>query len=56
MTRTRKPDSDTPASREDRLGAALRANLARRKAQARARAASQEGDETVSDNAPESED
>ncbi len=38
MNKTRKPDGTTPASREDRLGAALRANLARRKAQARGRA------------------
>ncbi|SDE11488.1 hypothetical protein SAMN05421538_10471 [Paracoccus isoporae] len=54
MTRTRKPKTDTTDSREDRLGAALRANLARRKAQARARAERKEG-ETDSDNAPESE-
>ncbi|MBW7923046.1 MAG: hypothetical protein H3C51_13240 [Rubellimicrobium sp.] len=34
----KKPRQDTP-SREERLAQALRANLARRKAQARARAA-----------------
>ena len=38
MSKTRTPDGKTSASREDRLGAALRANLARRKAQARGRA------------------
>ena len=38
MNKSRKPDPDNAASREDRLGAALRANLARRKAQARGRA------------------
>ena len=38
MSKTRTPDGKTSASREDRLGAALRANLARRKAQGRARA------------------
>ncbi len=38
MNKTRNPDGKTSASREDRLGAALRANLARRKAQARGRA------------------
>ncbi|WP_296763674.1 hypothetical protein [Sediminimonas sp.] len=40
---TRKTDGKTPpaagASREDRLKAALKANMARRKAQARARGA-----------------
>ena len=45
MNKSRKPDPDNAASREDRLGAALRANLARRKAQARARAAHRAGDE-----------
>lgn len=34
----RKSDSAKPANRDDRLKAALKANLARRKAQARARA------------------
>ena len=54
MNKTRKPDTDAPASREDRLGAALRANLARRKAQARARADdSQEGSGGDADSAPE---
>lgn len=38
MSKTRTPDGKTSASREDRLGAALRANLARRKAQVRGRA------------------
>ena len=38
MNKSRKSDPKAPASREDRLGAALRANLARRKAQARVRA------------------
>ena len=38
MNKSRKPDPDNAASREDRLGAALRANLARRKAQVRGRA------------------
>ena len=55
MTNTRKPGET--ATREDKLGAALRANLARRKAQARARAHNeqqQEGDRSQ-DNAPESE-
>lgn len=55
MTRTRKPGEN--ASREDKLGAALRANLARRKAQARARADQDEQQEGAAtpDNAPESE-
>ena len=53
MNKTRKPDAEGPASREDRLGAALRANLARRKAQARARADSHEGSGEDADNAPE---
>lgn len=56
MTRTRKPGEQP--SREDKLGAALRANLARRKAQARARAdqddEQQEGAPARND-APESE-
>lgn len=41
MTRTPTPQDRKPQDqdREDRLAAALRANLARRKAQARARAA-----------------
>ncbi|WBU65045.1 hypothetical protein [Paracoccus aerodenitrificans] len=54
MSSKRKTDKVGPASREERLGAALRANLARRKAQARARADSQEG-EATDENAPESE-
>ncbi|MGD9919629.1 MAG: hypothetical protein AB7U46_16610 [Paenirhodobacter sp.] len=41
-TRAKAPSE---ASREERLAAALRANLARRKAQARARAADAGGDE-----------
>ena len=53
MNKSRKPDPDNAASREDRLGAALRANLARRKAQARARADSQEGGGDPADSAPE---
>ena len=53
MSKTRTPDGKTSASREDRLGAALRANLARRKAQARARADSQEGGGDPADSAPE---
>jgi hypothetical protein len=36
----RKSDNAKPANRDDRLKAALKANLARRKAQARARATS----------------
>ena len=52
MNKTRKPDTDAPASRDDRLSAALRANLARRKAQARARADSQEGGGDQADSAP----
>ena len=42
------------ASRDDRLKAALRANLARRKAQARAREAEQ--DQRPDDNGPAAED
>ncbi len=40
MTKTKpgKQTSDAPASREDRLKAALKANMAKRKAQGRARA------------------
>ena len=53
MSKSRTPDGKTSASREDRLGAALRANLARRKAQARARADSQEGSGDDADSAPE---
>ncbi|MFD1797529.1 hypothetical protein ACFSC1_16225 [Paracoccus aurantiacus] len=55
MTSTRKPGE--PATREDRLSAALRANLARRKAQARARAAQGEQQEGAPepDSTPESE-
>ncbi|MBA4490001.1 hypothetical protein [Paracoccus sp. S1E-3] len=57
MNKTRKPDGKTAAGREDRLGAALRANLARRKAQARARADQDEQQEgaPAQDSAPESE-
>ncbi|MDO5642562.1 MAG: hypothetical protein Q4G26_09295 [Paracoccus sp. (in: a-proteobacteria)] len=54
---TRTPKSGEQASREDRLSAALRANLARRKAQARARAATADQPDigTPDDNPPESE-
>ncbi len=46
---TRKQDTKPAASaREDRLKAALKANLARRKAQARAR--TQKGEDPASDN------
>ena len=55
MNKTRTPDGKTSASREDRLGAALRANLARRKAQARARSDNQEGSGEAEQDAPESE-
>ena len=59
MNKTRTPDGKTSASREDRLGAALRANLARRKAQARGRAeqAEQQHEQDAPDDgkAPESE-
>ena len=56
MTKPRKPTDDAAASRrEERLRAALRANLARRKEQARARAGQQEGGGEAEDNAPESE-
>ena len=59
MNKTRTPDGKTSASREDRLGAALRANLARRKAQARGRAEQaelqQEQDAPDSGKASESE-
>ena len=45
---------DKPAaSRDDRLKAALKANMARRKAQARARAAA--GNETGAEEAPKGE-
>lgn len=54
MNTTRKPEKNRPDSREDRLGKALRANLARRKAQARARADSDKGGQAEND-APESE-
>jgi hypothetical protein len=55
MKQTRKPGEQ--ASRDDKLGAALRANLARRKAQARARADQDEQQEGAPkpDSAPESE-
>jgi hypothetical protein len=42
----RKNDKQKPESREDRLRAALRANLQRRKAQARARADLAERDDS----------
>ncbi|WBU55447.1 hypothetical protein [Paracoccus sediminicola] len=54
MNETRKSDKTRPESREDRLGKALRANLARRKAQARARADHKEGGQ-AENSAPESE-
>lgn len=55
MTRTRKPENKPV--REDKLGAALRANLARRKAQARARADQDEQQEGAAApvSTPESE-
>ena len=53
MKQTRKPGEQ--ASRDDKLGAALRANLARRKAQARARSDNQEGSGEAEQDAPESE-
>ncbi|MDO5605234.1 MAG: hypothetical protein Q4G25_08755 [Paracoccus sp. (in: a-proteobacteria)] len=55
MNDRRKPETDRPSSRENRLGAALRANLARRKAQARARADQPEGDVAENGPTPESE-
>ena len=48
MKQTRKPGEQ--ASRDDKLGAALRANLARRKAQGRARA--EDGTATDEQNGP----
>ncbi|WP_185968425.1 hypothetical protein [Paracoccus sp. M683] len=46
----KRPNGPTRDSRDDRLRAALRANLARRKAQARARAAQGgESDDTDAD-------
>lgn len=45
---SRKKQGAKPSSREDRLKAALKANMGRRKAQARARAAT---DDTKKDNA-----
>jgi len=39
-TKREKPAKDAPQSREDRLKAALKANMGKRKAQARARKAS----------------
>ena len=55
MKQTRKPGEQ--ASRDDKLGAALRANLVRRKAQARARADQDEQQEgaPAQDSTPESE-
>ncbi len=54
---TREPRSDStkpkPITKEDRLKAALKANMARRKAQARARSGQDDetpGDETGADN------
>ncbi len=45
---TSSPSQGKPASRrEDRLKAALKANMARRKAQARARAGTQEKDQAT---------
>ncbi len=55
MAKTQKTGTEAAASREDRLGAALRANLARRKAQARARAEVEEGEQELPKRAPESE-
>ena len=43
------PKGPAPA-REDRLKAALKANIARRKAQAKARAAAEKDDDEASDN------
>ncbi|HRO14965.1 MAG TPA: hypothetical protein PLL33_07985 [Paracoccus sp. (in: a-proteobacteria)] len=53
MTRDRSPlpPPDGADSRKDRLGAALRANLARRKAQARGRAAAQDDQNRPADDA-----
>lgn len=42
---SRKPAKPAPKSRDERLKAALKANLQRRKAQARARTASDESDD-----------
>jgi hypothetical protein len=56
---TRQPPSNAPAGpaaarpdvpREDRLKAALKANMARRKAQARARAAQADGRDDTDNN------
>lgn len=58
MTSKRTSGKDSPLSRDDRLGAALRANLARRKAQARARAENQDEQQegaSTEKKAPESE-
>ncbi|CAM3150046.1 hypothetical protein PANO111632_05385 [Paracoccus nototheniae] len=46
----RRDDKDAPDSREQRLAQALRANLARRKAQARARGAGPDGSADEADN------
>jgi hypothetical protein len=46
----KKPTKKAAAGREDRLKAALKANMARRKAQVKARA--QVGEQTVSDPEP----
>ncbi|WP_265500229.1 hypothetical protein [Paracoccus beibuensis] len=45
----RPKDKSLSGSREERLRQALRANLARRKAQARARAAGETNDKTIPD-------
>lgn len=50
MSKDRRPTTRDPDSREARLGAALRANLARRKAQARSRAAEDKDDAAPDDN------
>ncbi|WP_023849020.1 hypothetical protein [Ponticoccus alexandrii] len=45
-----KSGRKAPASRDERLKAALKANLARRKAQSRARQASDAADQSKDDN------
>ena len=54
MSRSSKNNGDA-ASREERLRAALRANLAKRKAQGRARAADAEAQEQGDNSLPEQE-
>lgn len=44
MTKTRQTPKPAPKTREERLKAALKANMGRRKAQARARAAQAQDD------------